>query len=188
MDSGTDEGCAIQVQKGDRDAFGILVDRYEAKLLRYGRKFLPTTQDIEDIVQDVFVSAYRNIQSFDASQRFSPWIYRIAHNAFIDALKKNTRSPFILMDFDTLLSHAVSDESVDKEREQKEMKIIIDKGLDQLSAKYREALILYYLEELSYKEIADVLQVPLGTVSARIKRAKAELKNIYQKTEIHYGT
>src|SRR5258708_7150928 len=134
MDSGTDEGCAIQVQKGDRDAFGILVDRYEAKLLRYGRKFLPTTQDIEDIVQDVFVSAYRNIQSFDASQRFSPWIYRIAHNAFIDALKKNTRSPFILMDFDTLLSHAVSDESVDKEREQKEMKIIIDKGFDQLSA------------------------------------------------------
>lgn len=176
----TDEECAARVQRGDKEAFGLLVDRYEAKLLRYGRKFLPTRQDIEDVVQDVFVSAYRNIRSFDTAQRFSPWIYRIAHNAFVDGLKKNKRSPFILPDFDTFISYPIADGSVERERERKEMRVMIDKGLNQMSAKYREALILYYLEELSYKEIADVLEVPIGTVGARVKRGKDELKKIYQ--------
>jgi RNA polymerase sigma-70 factor (ECF subfamily) len=176
MDPLTDEACAAQVKKGDHDAFGVLVDRYEEKLMRYGRKFLSERRDIEDIVQEVFVSAYRNIQSFDEAQRFSPWIYRIAHNAFIDQLKKNTRNPFVLVDFDTFVAHGGYDESVKNDYDQKEMKEMINKGLAQLSPKYREALILYYLEDLSYKEIAEVLRVPLGTVSARVKRAKGELK------------
>lgn len=187
MDSETDEAYAAQTQKGDRNAFGVLVDRYQAKLHRYGKRFLSAQEDVEDIVQDVFVSAYKNIQSFDLSQRFSPWIYRIAHNAFVDGLKKKNRSPFIVMDFDTLLSHAVSDESVENEREQKEMKAMLDKGLDQLSPKYRETLILYYLEELSYKEIADVLRVPIGTVSARVKRARKNLGDVYKKINIEHG-
>jgi RNA polymerase sigma-70 factor (ECF subfamily) len=187
MDPETDEMCAAQAQRGDRNAFGVLVDRYQAKLHRYGKKFLSAQEDVEDIVQDVFVSAYKNIQSFDLSQRFSPWIYRIAHNAFVDGLKKKTRSPFIVMDFDTLISHGVSDESVENEREQKEMKAMIDKGLDQLSQKYREILILYYLEDLSYKEIADVLRVPIGTVSARVKRAKEDLADVYKKMNIEHG-
>jgi RNA polymerase sigma-70 factor (ECF subfamily) len=181
MDLLTDEEYAVRAQNGDRNAFGVLVERYEAKLLRYGRKFLSTSQDIEDIVQDTFVNAYRNIKSFDASQRFSPWMYRIAHNAFVDGLKKQSRSRFVFMDFDTLVSHSVPDESVEKERDQKEMRIMIDRDMERLSPKYREVLILYYLEELSYKEIADILRVPLGTVSARVKRAKTELKNIYGK-------
>jgi RNA polymerase sigma-70 factor (ECF subfamily) len=188
MDAQTDEECARQVQQGDHNAFGILVDRYQEKLLRYGKRFLSAQEDVEDIVQDVFVSAYQKIQSFDPSQRFSPWIYRIAHNAFIDGLKKKTRSPFINMDFDALLSHAAGDELVEKERDRKEMRTMIDKGLDRLSPKYREAIILYYLEELSYKEIADVLQVPLGTVGARVKRAKEDLKNIYKKMDIDHGS
>jgi RNA polymerase sigma-70 factor (ECF subfamily) len=183
----TDEACAADVQRGDRNAFGILVERYQEKLLRYGRRFLSGRRDIEDVVQEIFISAYRNIQSFDVSQRFSPWIYRIAHNAFIDTLRKNTRSPLVFVDFDTLTSHATHDESVEQERDQKEMKVMLDHGLDALSPKYREAIILYYLEELSYKEIADVLQVPLGTVSARVKRAKAELKVIYKGVDISHG-
>lgn len=176
MDLLTDEAYAAKVKKGDHDAFGVLVDHYEEKLMRYGRKFLAERRDIEDIVQDVFISAYRNIQSFDESQRFSPWIYRIAHNAFIDQLKKNTRNPFVLVDFDTFVSPGVYDDSMKKDYDRKEMKQMINKGLGKLSPKYREALILYYSEDLSYKEIADVLRVPIGTVSARVKRAKDELK------------
>lgn len=178
MDFQTDEACAVRAQQGDQVSFGALVDRYQAKLLRYGRKFLSAQEDIEDIVQDVFVSAYQNIRSFDASQRFSPWIYRIAHNAFIDTLKKRTRSPFVFMDFDALISYSVPDESVDRERDQKEMRKMIEQGLDRLSPKYREVLIFYYLEELSYKEIADILRIPLGTVSVRVKRAKDELRSV----------
>jgi RNA polymerase sigma-70 factor, ECF subfamily len=187
MDLLTDEEYALRAQRNDKEAFGMLVGRYEQKLLRYGRKFLSTRQDIEDLVQDVFVNAYRNIQSFDASQRFSPWIYRIAHNAFVDGIRKNSRAAFTLPDLDTMLAYPVPDESAEKEREQHEMKIMIDKGLDRMSPKYREALILYYLEELSYREIADVLQVPVGTVGARVKRAKEELAKIYKTMNVEYG-
>ncbi len=188
MDFQTDEACAVCAQQGDQGSFGILVDRYQEKLLRYGRKFLSAREDIEDIVQDVFISAYQNIQSFDVSQRFSPWIYRIAHNAFIDTLKKNTRSPFVFMDFDTLISHSVADGSVERERDRKEMKAMIDRGLDRLSPKYREVLIFYYLEDLSYKEIADILRVPMGTVSVRVKRAKEELQSVFKEMNMSHGT
>src|SRR3954463_6498094 len=84
----TDEQVALAVQAGASNRFGELVERYEAKLLRYARKFLLDPDDAQDIVQDIFIKAYENLQSFDVSRRFSPWIYRIAHNEFVNALKK----------------------------------------------------------------------------------------------------
>ncbi len=184
----TDEALVQRVQDGDKDSFGILVERYEAKLLRYGRKFLSNPQDIEDIVQDVFMSAYQNIQSFDTAQRFSPWVYRIAHNAYVNGLKKHSRNPLTLVDFDTLISHPVYEDPAPKEREEKEIRAMIEKGLDQLPSKYREVLILYYLEEIPYKEIADILEVPTSTVGIRIKRGKEALRKIYKSLDIPYGT
>lgn len=172
----TDEDIAKAVAHGHTEAFGALVERYEEKLLRYGRKFLRDSRDIEDIVQDIFVSCFQNIQSFDTSARFSPWIYRIAHNAFVNQLSKLSRQPFVLVDFDTLVSHPVYDDPAVKERELRELKKELEAGLEQLEPKYREVLILYYLEELSYKDIAEVLQVPQGTVGIRLMRAKDALK------------
>ncbi len=171
----SDEHIAHKVQEGDKDAFGALVDRYEQKLLRYGRKFLARREDIEDIVQDVFMSAYKNIKSFDTTQRFSPWIYRIAHNAFVNGLRRNERS-FVLIDFDTLSSHPVYEDPTISEREIAEMRGHIDQALVKLSPKYREVLALHYFEELPYKDIAEILEVPVGTVGIRIKRAKEALK------------
>ena len=123
----------------------------------------------------------------DASQRFSPWIYRIAHNAFVDDLKKKSRNPLSFVDFDTLVSHPAYDDPAEGEREQKEVQAMIQKGLEELAPKYREVLILHYLEDLPYKEIADVLHIPLGTVSVRIRRAKAALKAVCEKMNIPYG-
>jgi RNA polymerase sigma-70 factor (ECF subfamily) len=171
----TDEEIAVRIQKGDADVFGVLVDRYEQKLLRYGTKFLARTEDIEDMVQDIFVSAYRNIQSFDSSLRFSPWIYRIAHNAFVNGLRQNKRGP-VYMDFDTLLAHQVYEDQAETERDQKDMRALIDRGLQGMSAKYQEILVLHYFEEMAYKDIADILQIPIGTVSVRMRRAKEALK------------
>lgn len=171
----TDEEIASRVQSGDLEGFGMLVDRYERKLYRYGAKFLSRTEDIEDIVQDILISAYRNIQSFDSSQRFSPWIYRVAHNAFVNALRQNKRGP-VFMDFDTLISHQVYEDPHESEREQKDMRALLDRGLEYLQPKYKEVLVLHYFEDMPYKDIAEVLQVPLGTVSIRIRRAKELLR------------
>lgn len=183
----TDEQLVALVQKGNNNQFGVLVERYEEKLLRYGRKFLARHEDIQDIVQDVFVSSYQNIQNFDTTQRFSPWIYRIAHNAFVNRLKKNTYNPLVLIDFDTMISHPVYEDPAPLEREQKEMRVMIDKALEELQPKYREVLILHFLEDMSYKEISDILQIPSGTVGIRLKRAKQALKTVYEKTNTHYG-
>ncbi len=183
----TDEALAIRVQGGDKAAFAAIMERFEGKLLRYGNKFLAEREDVVDIVQEVFISVYQNIKSFDRSQKLSPWIYRIAHNAFVNALKKKSRNPFVMLDFDALLSHTVSEDPLQGEREQEEIHKMIDAGLDQLSAKYKEILILYYLEELPYKEIADIIEVPIGTVGIRIKRAKEALRKVYEKMKFQYG-
>lgn len=171
----TDEELAVLVQRGDEEKFGILMERYEPKLHRYGKKFLFNTDNIEDVVQEVFIKVYQNIQSFDASKKFSSWIYRIAHNTFVNALRDAQKNPMPIFDFDTLVSHPAYDDPAVKEREQKDMRKMIDEGLEYLAPVYREVIILYYLEELSYKEIADVLHLPVGTVGIRLKRGKEAL-------------
>jgi RNA polymerase sigma-70 factor (ECF subfamily) len=182
----TDEELALMVQNGNKEKFGVLMGRYEPKLFRYGKKFLSDPDNIEDVVQDVFIKTYQNIQSFDVNQKFSSWIYRIAHNTYINLLKKNSRGPLYILDFDTFLSYTVVDDPIIREKDIKEMRIMVEKGLNKLSPKYREIIVLYYLEELSYKEISDILQMPIGTVGIRLKRAKEALRDVYKKLDLHY--
>ena len=180
----SDEKLAELVQKGNKDKFGILMERYQAKIFRYGKKFLSNEDNIEDVVQDVFIKTYQNIKSFDSKQKFSPWIYRIAHNTYINAIKKNSLNPLYLFDFDTLISHTVVEDPIVREREQKEMQEVVDKGLSLIEPKYREILVLYFIEDLSYKEIGDILHIPIGTVGVRIMRAKDLLKEAYKNTGV----
>jgi RNA polymerase sigma-70 factor (ECF subfamily) len=170
-----DEELASLVQQGDEKAFAVLLGRYQNKLLRYGRKFLSSREDIEDIVQDVFIRTYQNIKSFDATRKFSPWIYRIAHNTFVNALRDKERDPIILLDLDALMAHP-SHEDPREAHDRERLRIAIEKGLELLTPAYKEILILYYLEDLSYQEIADVLHLPVGTVGVRLRRAREMLK------------
>lgn len=188
MNHMTDEEIASQVQKGGTELFGILVERYEPKMRRYGRKFMNNGQDIEDIVQDIFIKAYKNIQSFDAGMSFSPWIYRVAHNTFINALKKNNRMPLSLFDFDTIFPQPISLETADKEADRLSTKKMLDTCLDKLDLKYREPLVLYYFEEMNYPEIAEILRVPISTVGVRLNRGKASLKKIFKEKYPNYET
>ena len=169
----------MRVQRGEQELFGTLMERYEQKLSRYGRKFLSNPDNIEDIVQDVFISAYQNIKGFDASRRFSPWIYRIAHNAYVNALKKNSHLPVALFDFDALISHTVYEDPTELEREQKDIKAMLDVCLEKIPTKYKEVLLLRYYEDMDYKEIAEVLELPTGTVGIRLKRAREALKKAW---------
>jgi RNA polymerase sigma-70 factor (ECF subfamily) len=180
----SDEQIAELIQKGEKEKFGILMERYDKKLSNYGRKFLSDKDNIEDIVQDIFISTFQNINSFDPSLTFSSWIYRIAHNAFVNGLKKQQKKALLNFDFDIFVSHLVYEDPAVKEKEYEEMRKIIVIGLDQLKPKYKEAIILYYLEEFSYKKISDILQIPTGTVGIRVKRGRDALKKIYEKMNI----
>ena len=181
----TDEQIVLMIQKGDKEKFGILMKRYDQKLSRYGQKFLSRKETIEDIVQDVFISTFENINSFKPSLKFSSWIYRIAHNAFINGLKKQEHSPIPFFDFDTFISHPIYEDPIEKEREFEEINKLVEIGLDKLKPKYKEAIILHYIEDLSYKEISDILQIPVGTVGIRIMRGREALKDVYQKMEVN---
>jgi RNA polymerase sigma-70 factor (ECF subfamily) len=184
----SDEALAKRVQNGDTAAFGELVSRYEEKLTRYGRRFLARTEDIEDVVQDVFLKAYENMQSYDASYRFSPWIYRIAHNAYVNVLRKHAHRSFNFIDFDTLVSPFSYHEEVENEGERRVLREALDAGLSRIDEKYREILVLHYFEELSYDEIAEVLRIPKGTVGVRLRRGREALKRVGEELkELHHG-
>ena len=174
----TDEELVAQAQGNNDAAFGVLIVRYQDKLLRYGRKFLADNDHIEDIVQDVFIKTYRNIRSFDAARKFSPWIYRIAHNEFVNALRKKHREPTISLDLDILTAHPSYHYDPAEDEDRATAKKLIDQGLEKVPPLYKEILILFYIEELSYQEIADVLHIPLGTVSVRLRRGREALKNV----------
>lgn len=172
----TDEEIARLVQAGVSSAFGELMQRYEAKLTRYGRRYLARTEDIEDVIQEVFLKTYENIQSYNSEYRFSPWIYRIAHNAFVNVLRKQKHRTFEFIDFDTLVSPLSFTQPKETESESSLVRNTIEEHLNELSPKYREVIVLHYFEELSYDEIAEILHIPIGTVGVRLSRARALLK------------
>lgn len=176
----TDELLAEQAQAGDMNAFAELVRRYQQKMIRYGSRFLRGSNDIEDIVQEVMLKAYRNMKSFHTKQRFSPWIYRIAHNAFIDVLKKKHREPLPFFNPDELFPHPVAPDDPKAEVDQSLLREQLDAQLDSLEPKYREPLILRFYDQLSYKEIGDILHIPTGTVSIRLQRGMKQLQGQYR--------
>jgi RNA polymerase sigma-70 factor (ECF subfamily) len=183
----TDEAIALHVQKGDVEQFGELIKRYEPKMTRYARKFLFQGDDVKDLVQEVFIKAYVNIQSFDTTRRFSPWLYRIAHNEFINAVKKKSRLPVFSFDFDALLPQFIAKETAESKVAQADIKRLLDTCLDKLGPKYREPLVLYYIEEMEYKEIAEILKIPVATVGVRLSRGKAMLRQIAVKLNVEYA-
>jgi RNA polymerase sigma-70 factor, ECF subfamily len=172
----TDEELAALVQGKNEQAFGVLMSRYQSKLLRYGRRFLSENAPIEDVVQEVFIKTYQNIKSFDVTRPFSPWIYRIAHNTFVNTLRHNSRMPFITVDLDTFSAHPTYEIDPAGDEEREHTRALINRGLKALAPIYREVIVLYYLEQLNYQEIADVLHVPIGTVGIRLRRAREALK------------
>jgi len=174
-----DETVVSSVQAGDVDAFGELMSRYEAKMQRYGRKFLARQEDIDDLVQDVFIKVYENIQSFDASLRFSPWIYRIAHNVFVNELKRKKRRGFTSFDPDVILPFLPAKETADEATLNDELGSELESVIASLPDKYREVIVLHYFEHLSYQEISEVLKISVSTVGVRMTRARHKLKSAF---------
>lgn len=182
VDQRTDEDLVRAVQTGETDAFGAIVLRYEEKLRRYARRFI-LVDEADDVLQDVFLNAFENIRSFDPGRKFSPWIYRIAHNVFVNAIRKRSLWSAARIDFDTVLPILPGDEQTDAQALRSEERQMLDEALPRLPAKYREVLDLFYTEEFSYDEIADVLGIPRATVGVRLRRAREALRKEIQRID-----
>ena len=182
----SDEEIAESIKKGDSKSFEYLVNRYENKIERYLNKFIYNKDDVTDVLQEVFIKVYVNIQSFDSSLKFSPWIYRISHNEAINFLKKRKPESFSLFDVDVLFPHPVALEKSDTEAERQIMKKMLDETLNQINIKYKEILVLYFYEDLSYKDIALILKIPTSSVGVKISRGKKMVEDLVKKKGITF--
>ena len=174
----TDEEIVEQVLQDNIELFGLIIERYEKKLLRYGKKFLSDSDDIKDLVQEVFIKTYTNIASFDTNKKFSPWIYRIAHNCFINEIKRKSRVCIVPIDTDTIFPQLFSLYDPEKEVLDNELKENLDLCLNIIDIKYKEIIILFYIENLSYKEISDILHISVNLVGIRLNRGKKAMRKI----------
>lgn len=181
LENKSDEEIAVLIKTGNEDALKVMIERYQPKMMRYANKFLYLYEDRQDAVSEVFIKTYQNIQSFDESRSFSSWIYKIAHNNFINFIKKKGREALPLIDPDTFFAVKVPDEAEIKNREISELREVLDSILEKISIKYREILVLYYYEDKTYDEIAEILEIPKNTVGVRLKRARIKMKELYER-------
>ncbi|MDD5083541.1 MAG: RNA polymerase sigma factor [Candidatus Moranbacteria bacterium] len=179
----TDEEI-VELVPQDKEFFGALIRRYEGKLTRYVRRIGGGTKEaVEDVVQNIFIKVYVNLKSFRRGQKFSSWLYGIAHNECIDYWRRNKRHNSISLDENTeLASVLATDENIEEDLFKKEERAAVQKILSRLPIKFKEVLVLRYLEDKDYQEISDILKKPVSTVGTLIHRAKAQLKKLVKDT------
>lgn len=170
----------------DAEAFGPIVERYEEKLLRYVRRFTGLSkQCCEDVVQEGFLKIYRNLNGFNPEMQFSSWAYRIAHNEAINYLRKNKQNVAPLETDDEemgdLLDVLHADVDIVKDASKGELRKAVQEVLYEMPVKYREVLVLRYLEDLDYTSMGDVLKKSVGTIGTLLNRAKERFKRTAQK-------
>ncbi len=169
----------VRLTLANQEYFLHIIQRYKMKLYRYVLRIANIDpEEVEDILQEVFMKVYQNLNGFDSSLKFSSWIYRITHNQVISNFRKlQARPQKANFDLDDDIIHNIASEfDMVNNLDNKILRTNIFKIIDQLSIKYREVLILKFLEEKSYKEIADIIKKPIGTVGSLMSRAKQEFK------------
>lgn len=183
----TDEQIVVLALK-NQDYYLCLMKRYETKLLNYILKISNISkEDGEDILQEVFVKAYQNLNDFDLNFKFSNWIYSIAHNTTISAFRKKKVRPQTVSWEDKDLNNILeSTLNIENTSLQKLTYKHILKIINQLPLKYKEVLILKFMEEKDYQEIGDILHKPMGTIATLINRAKKSLKQGLEKEDIKF--
>ncbi len=177
----SDEQLAV-LSLDNHSFFSILIDRYKGRLLSYIRRMsLVSAEDAEDLLQEVFLKVYLNLNSFEQDLKFSSWIYSITRHQIISNYRKLKVRPegnSVKID-QNLIVELVSGIQLDSELDQQLLNQQIFAALDQLKPKWREILILKFFEEKDYQEMSDIIKKPQGTVASMLHKAKQEFKKIY---------
>lgn len=173
-----DQQLVQRVQKGDKSAFDLLVLKYQHRVLKLVGRFVSDAAEAQDVAQEAFLKAYRALPSFRGESAFYTWLYRIAINTAKNALVSNRRRP---VDFDLDLQDP---EQYDRHAKLKdvdtpegvllteEIRSVVEHAMEQLPEDLRTAIVLREIEGLSYEEIAEAMDCPVGTVRSRIFRAR----------------
>jgi RNA polymerase sigma-70 factor (ECF subfamily) len=178
-DREVDQQLVERAQRGDKHAYELLVTKYQRRLARLISRFVRDASEVEDVTQDAFIKAYRALPTFRGESAFYTWLYRIGINTaknYLLALKR--RAPTSTT-FDTDEAEGFEDAGLlqevstpENELMSKQVVEVVNSSLEQLPDDLRTALTLREIEGLSYEEIADVMNCPIGTVRSRIFRAR----------------
>lgn len=177
--SAADADLVREALEGNALSFQLLVERYQERLFALARHYTKSHAEIEDIVQDAFLKAYRRLSSFQRQSSFYTWLYRIAINTILDWMKHRGRSPVQTVEDPETVATPGNERSVvrpDSRLESEEIARITREVLDELPEIFRTVLVMREFEELSYQQIADVLDLSIGTVESRLFRARARFK------------
>jgi len=167
----------IELAKKDPEMFGLLMERYQGQLFHHIRRMTGLGKDdIQDLLQEIFIKIYQKLNEYDEVLKFSSWAYRIAHNHIVDYFRKVSARPQSnsLEDFewDKIINASFH---MEKDIMNKDCVEKVKICISQLPIKYKEVLILRFVEEKEYEEIMDILKKPKGTVATLIARGKEML-------------
>jgi len=172
-------------KNGDMGAFDELYARYEKRVLNCAYHISGNYHDASDITQEAFIRVYSSIQTFRGDANFLTWIYRIVTNVYLDERKKSkahrqsSLDEYIELDENAVTRQILDDSPLPSEVvERKERAEIVRAAIDSLPEYQRIIVTLYHVEDLSYDEIADILQLPIGTVKSRLNRARLALADL----------
>jgi RNA polymerase sigma-70 factor (ECF subfamily) len=178
VDTG-DLGLVQRVQKGDKTAFDLLVRKYQHKVVKLVTRYLRDPADAEDVAQEAFIKAYRAIPQFRGDSAFYTWLYRIAINTAKNAIVSRDRSP-VEFDLDlqnveesnSMQARLADSETPESLLQTEEIRETVNRAIEALPEDLRTAIVLRELEGLSYEDIAQAMDCPVGTVRSRIFRAR----------------
>ncbi len=168
---------------GEQQAFSAIVQRYRAQIYHFILKMVKDRAQAEDLTQETFIKAFRALASFNSNYAFSTWLYKIAANNCIDYFRKkklattSIDTPIPAKDGELRRDFPDHRESPESQLISKERTNQIQQAIASLPGKYRQAIILRHSQDRSYEEIAEELNLPLGTVKVRIFRAREMLKS-----------
>ena len=175
--------------KGDEKAYAALSNKYQRPLYFHIRKMIRDVDYVDDLVQDIFMKAFKNLKNYKNDYAFSTWLYRIATNHTIDYLRKKKLDTLSIHPDSSDDDHApiqLEDEDTytDEPMIRRERKNKVHEAINTLPEKYKIIISMRHIEEMSYQEISEEMNLPLGTVKAHIFRAR-ELLYKYMKDSIH---
>lgn len=188
----SDEMLACQSLSGDLEAFEELVNRYKNQVFGIIYRIIGQSQEAEDLTQEVFFTVYQKMYQFDTSKKFAPWIYRIATNSSISALRRKKK--VVMLNFDeayaTPYEHAVVSPDTDPHYlfERKQLQEQIQSAIMELPENYRIIITLRFQMDLNNQEIAEVLGISKENVEVKVHRARKALRKILLKRQLEGGS
>lgn len=192
MEQISDEQLFALFQSGDERAFARLVSRYEKELYNFLLRYLGRSQLAEDVFQETFLQLHISSSSFETSRRLRPWLYTIAVNKARDALRRQGRHPTVQLtgagddpDDNSLWENILSDTTTPADLfDKKQQEHLVRRTVAELPDNLREILVMAYFNQFSYKQMAEMLDIPLGTVKSRLHAAVGQFACMYkQRTE-----